>query len=301
MENLKQLKTSLLKERERFSVLLDWFDNYRFQNIVFKDLSIKKIIKPKFFSPRANIELIFNSNMISSISRSARVYQCNEKNSLILISQTSPPTFPDFKYKKLEVSTLIKKIDGKVIRIAFNSKIIRFISNYKLQDKIIKKGLLLEYSTPMREINLRTSYRYELNETNSVKGVISYKGKTYYSGRDFKVIDISVTGIGINTIYNESEENSLSDIKTGDHVKIEITMISFNQIVSKVSTFVEITRKISLKDNVFFIGIKFFSINNKYEQVITKFINEAQSYDIRASLDVTGDQKKKGTNYKVKI
>lgn len=285
-DNLKKLSTALLKERDSELILALIKDRviYEIDDIHdrSKTLNIDSEDYTGFFQNK-KVELFFDSET-APYSREARVYQCNDKRKRILITQTNPPTKIN-ESTNILLTTISENMAGEVIRIAYKCKILKVIKDYKVGDSIIKNALLIDFYPPKEVVNLRTSYRHQLNSLYKVESTITLSGKNFFSNIHFEIDDISVTGIGIK-IPETNVKDSGFKTSIGDSGKIVINLIEPTRNrdkpkKTKLETSIEIVRKSSMDKNTKNVGIRFCDIDKNYEISINRFINSAQSYDLR--------------------
>jgi hypothetical protein len=284
--NLKKLKSTLQKE-QNCKLILDLIINKKIVEV--EDIHYNS--KPSNtqsnvymdFCSNKKIELVFNSDT-NPYSRDARVYHCNNEKKRILTTQTKPPTKINSSQKIL-LTTLSRNNAGAIIRIAYNCRILKVIKEHKIGDSIIQNALLLDFYPPKKEVNLRTSYRYQLNSHYKVESTITLLGEKFFSDLHFEIDDISVTGLGIKISDGNCENNGLN-ASVGDNAKIEINLVeptkkNMNPKRTKLESFIEIVRKSPLGEDKKHVGMRFCDIDKKYELSINRFINCAQSYELR--------------------
>ncbi|MCP4160727.1 MAG: PilZ domain-containing protein [Deltaproteobacteria bacterium] len=271
----------ILKSERKHKTILEFLSRNKLDEVTAKN---KKVSVVDDFGPNKTIGLVFDSDTSNPYSRSAKIYQSNLKTNLVLTSQTIPETLKE-ESSDLLLTTLAKNEKGSTVRVAYNCKILKIIKEYKLPNTIIKNALLLEFSPPKREVNLRASYRYNLNSKYRVESMISYGGNKYFSNKHFEVGDISSTGIGLEVPKNGSRRRKSLETSIGDNVEIVIKLIEpAKKNITKnteLYTCIEVVREAEISKNKKHIGFRFSDMQKKHELSINRFINNAQSYELR--------------------
>jgi len=250
------------------------------------DQSKRKNRVESLFRPGTRVDVVFNNKSMIPDVRSAVIYECNYALSQMVISQTRPQIVPSFEFDEMDVTVLVEEELNQKNRNGLGCRILRFLKDYMISEQATENALLVEYSLPIAEMNVRSAFRFEPDNMFTVEGVIDAGEKQYVSGTDFKVKDISFTGIGlIVPKYLEKERKKrLLEMEKGETASIVLKLIDNtsgeNEIM--VSSKVEMVRQAStLNPKNILIGMRFTKLSQKDEESLSRFIHNAQLNKIR--------------------
>lgn len=239
----------------------------------------------KYFSPGTGIDLVFNLDSQSPVSRSSIIFDCDYKKKIMVVAQSTPPILKSSQYKQLHVSTLVKKELAEVVRYGFSCSIEKIIGNYKLANRKTAPAIFLKYYTPSIEVNIRSAYRLHPSQSFDVMGKIIYNNEEFFSGRHFKIHNISITGAGLLIPkFIAGKVNPLNEIEPGKEAIIGLILkIADNEDdLTTVTSRVRFMRANSNYNKKFgFSGVKFERLRIADEEELSKFIHEAQLHEIR--------------------
>jgi len=186
----------------------------------------------------------------------------------------------------MDIAILLTLELDRKLRVGLPCKIAKFINNYQVSERIKEDFFLVEYSPPMRKINLRSTFRLRTSYRHVVGGNFTIKDFLYVSKKDFTVQDISVTGIGMLVPKTIGKKNNpLLNIEMGQEFKIQLRLKDVKSPDSefKISTRVKITRKMmSYNAKSGFIGAIFIELEALEQEGLFQFIHDAQIYEIRS-------------------
>ena len=149
------------------------------------------------FQPGTKVEIVFDIDCESPVVFPTYILQCKYDSNTMILYQTRPEILPSFKYQTVDIATLLEGELNRKVRLGLKCKILKFLNNHKISDRVRENVLLIQYVPPMRKINLRSTFRLQTSYRFSVEGNIHVDDIIYLSGKDFSVRDISVTGIGL--------------------------------------------------------------------------------------------------------
>lgn len=242
----------------------------------------------KIFVPGKPIEIVFNIDSLSPVSRNSIIFDLNPKKKEIIVSQTTPNTGKFYSYETLHITTLKNNELNQRTRFGIKGSITGFIDNYKLNNQTTEPALKITYSGKVSEANIRSAFRIKPNNVYSVMAKIILKNKDYISGKNFRIYDISLTGMGIlipNSL--DRRKNPLIELELNDLGKIGIVMKSpgsekdlpeIKKIFNRIKT-VRINRKFN--ERYILIGFKFGHWERSHEEILGKFIHQLQLFEIR--------------------
>ena len=254
-------------------------------SIHFNETDIQDKIE-NIFAEGKRIEAVFNTESAAPIVYPTEIFKCNYESSAMLLYQTRPKILPSFQYESLDIAILlILELDRK-LRVGLPCQIAKFINNYQVSERTKEDFLLVEYSPPMRKINLRSTFRLRTSYRYVVKGNFSIKDSLFYSEKDFNVQDISVTGIGMGVPKTIGKKNNpLLYLEKGQEFKIQLRLkdVKYPDSEFKISTNVTIARKMmSYNDRSGFIGARFIELEALEQERLFQFIHDAQIHEIRS-------------------
>ena len=238
-----------------------------------------------FLRPGMGVDLVFNLDSLSPVSRSSIVFDCDESIRQVIVAQPVQRIHKDNQFNQMHISTLIKKEPFTKSRLGYSCKIIDIIRDYNLSNSEKAEALVLEYTPPALEINIRSAFRFQPNPSFEVLGKLVVNNEIFYSGRHFKFYDISITGIGILIPKKiMKERNPLLDLKTDSHGKIGILLKSGEkgETVSTIDCSIKVVRtNMDYNPLSGFAGFSMLNLNHDHQETLNRFIHNAQLHEIR--------------------
>lgn len=230
--------------------------------------------------PGLGIDLVFNLSSMNPVVKPSIIFDCIKNQ--VIIAQTHRKISPDYKYNTVHISSLISnELSGKV-RKGYPCKILEFIKEYKLANNNITQALLLEYSEPQLDMNIRSAFRFEPNLTHNVMGKLVHEGIDYYSGVHFKILNISISGIGLLIPKKIKKiRNPLLNISINSYAKIGLLLKSSENIVTIESEILTIRKNTEYNPMSGFAGFSFNKLSSESEESLNQFIHNAQLHEIR--------------------
>jgi len=248
-----------------------------------------KLVDPieKVFPIGRKIDLAFNLESLHPTVRSTIIHECDYRTKSMILSQTNPKILPNLNYKKMEMTTLVGKQKGGTLRLGIGCDIINFESNYQLSAGQTEAAFIVRYALPLKKTNIRGAYRIQPNPKYDIKGKLIYNNTSVVADREFKIHDISATGIGIPAakIVN-NKRNPLFYLEKGNQVECEIILSdALKNKKIKIRACIKIVRIQNLSNRTrSFIGGKYMGIDPNDNENLFQFIHSAQTYEIRNML-----------------
>ncbi|WP_027359456.1 PilZ domain-containing protein [Desulforegula conservatrix] len=240
----------------------------------------------RIFYPGANIELVFNIDSLLPRSFPSIIFDVNHTSKTITIAQPSNIRLhKDIKFDQLHATTLAKKENGEKARFGISCAIKEIQPGYKLISGETTPAVILAYSGNIIQTNIRSGYRLTLSSFYDAACKIVYDGSEFFSGKHLKIYDISTSGAGI-IIYKRvnSEKNPLLMMEPGYKGKIGFILKKPDNDSSpplSVPTHFEVARMVlNYTEKSALCGIRFHRISADHEDMISKFIHEAQLFEI---------------------
>ena len=238
----------------------------------------------KIFIPAVGVNLVFNINTDFPSSKSSIIYDVDHKKQTITIAQPASHVTPSTSFEQLHLTTLAQ-IDQRRIRIGVPCNPIHFINNYPMPDGSPAKAIILEYQLPATESNIRAAFRLSMTGRYTVKAKIAYNAQEYRTPRDFKIKDISFSGLGVIILEKkEKKRPPLATLKTGTKMIMGIALVDRDQ-PGTLRTFpiqIQVARiKADYSETHTLIGLKIININPKDENVLNQFIHNAQIEELK--------------------
>ena len=238
------------------------------------------------FKEGKRLEAVFNIESRTPIVYPTEIFKCNYESSVMLLYQTRPKILPSFQYESMDIAVLLTLELNRKLRVGLPCKISKFVNNYQVSERIKEDFFLVEYSPPMRKINLRSTFRLRTSYRYVVGGNFNIDDAIYVSEKNFMVQDISVTGIGMLVPKTIGKRNNpLLKLEMGQEFKIQLRLKDVKSPNSefKISTRVKITRKMmSYNAKSGFIGAIFIELEALEQERLFQFIHDAQIYEIRS-------------------
>ena len=242
------------------------------------------------FNEGKRIEVVFNIESMAPIVHPTEIFKCNYEKAILLLFQTRPKILPSFQYRSMDIATLLTLELNRKFRVGLPCRIVKFINNYQVSERVKEDFFLVEYSPPLRKINLRSTFRLRASYRYVVGGIFNIDNALYVSEKDFKVHDISVTGIGMIVPKQIGKKNNpLLNLDTGQEFEIQLRLkdAASQDSEFKISTCVKIARKMmSYNVKSGFLGLKFLGLDPTGQEKLFQYIHDAQLYEIRSIKNV---------------
>ncbi len=243
------------------------------------DFDVKKI-----FFPSVGVNLVFNINTDFPISKSSIIYDADFKKQTITIAQPIVPVTPNTPFEQLHLTTLVY-IDQRRLRIGVRCRPIKFISNYPMANGLPAKAIVLQYQLPAIETNIRSAFRLPMTSRYAVKAKIVYNKQEYRTPGDFKIKDISFSGLGLVILERKKKRNTpLSALKIGTEMIMGLALVDRDQ-PGAIGTFpvkIQVVRiNMNYSETHTLIGLKITSITRENEEVLNRFIHTAQIEELK--------------------
>ena len=243
------------------------------------DFDVKKI-----FFPSVGVNLIFNINTDSPISKSSIIYDADFKKQTITVAQPIVPVTPNTPFEQLHLTTLVD-INQRRLRIGLQCSPTQFISNYPMANGTSVKAILLQYQLPAIETNIRSAFRLSMTCRYSVKAKIIYNQQEYRTPGDFKIKDISFSGLGLVILEKKKKRNTpLSELKAGTEMIMGIALMDRNEpgIIGTFPIHIQVARTdTNYSETHTLIGLKITNITRENETVLNQFIHAAQIEELK--------------------
>lgn len=238
----------------------------------------------KIFIPSVGVNLVFDINTDFPTSRSSIIYDADYKKQIITIAQPIPPVTPSTPFEQLHLTTLVY-IDQRRLRIGVACTFARFISNYPMADGSPVKAIEMQYRLPAIETNIRAAFRLSLTGRYTVKAKIVHNSQEHRTPRDFKIKDISFSGLGIVILEKKGKHlHPLATLKTGTKMIMGLALIDQEQS-GTIGTFpiqIQVARiKTNYSETHTLIGLKIINITPKDKEALNQFIHIAQIEELK--------------------
>lgn len=236
--------------------------------------------------PGIGVDLVFDLDSLSPTSRPSIVFDCDEKRRLVVVAQPSMHLSADKnKKRQMHISSLIRGELSSKIRLGYACRILKTIDNFKLANQGQADAVLIEYSPPLVEINIRAAYRFHPNANHDVLGKLVYNDIMYYSGRHFKFHNISINGVGLLIPKKILKvRNTLVDIHPHSQGKIGMILKDSNEkdtITTIDCEFLVVRTNTDYTDKSAFAGCTLTKLRQEHEELLNRFIHKAQLHEIR--------------------
>ncbi len=243
------------------------------------DFDVKKI-----FSPSVGVNLAFNINTDFPISKSSIIYDADFKKQTITIAQPIVPVTPNTPFEQLHLTTLVY-IYQRRLRIGVRCRPIKFISNYPMANGLPVKAIVLQYRLPAIETNIRAAFRLPMTGRYAVKAKIVYNKHEYRTPGDFKIKDISFSGLGLVILERKKKRNTLlSALKIGTEMIMGLALVNRDQ-PGATGTFpvkIQVVRiNMNYSETHTLIGLKITSITRENGEALNRFIHTAQIEELK--------------------
>ena len=238
----------------------------------------------KIFLPSVGVDLVFDMDSLTPVSRSSIIYDTHYEDQTITIAQPLVPITADTQFEQLHLTTTAYQKPRK-IRVGVSCRPIKFIDQYQLVNKSAAKALLIQYSEPAIETNIRAAFRLPLSLRHSIKAKLLFKGVEFFTANHFKIKDISFAGLGI-VVHKKPDKkpNLLLELDIGTLVPLGMILVDKNQ-KEPIGTFPIKTKVVRINPNYsethILIGLKITAIMPENEDLLNRFIHNAQIDELK--------------------
>lgn len=257
----------------------DFFVNtFIFAEFMAKDTHL--ILKPGM-----GVDLIFELNSISPRSKPSIIFDVMPKKKQIVIAQPTQRINPEMPIREMHISSLIRGEFSSKTRMGYKCRVVDAINGYQLANRSMADAIVIEYSEPALEINIRAAYRFHPNEQFDVMGKLSYNNEFYYSGRHFRFQNISINGVGLLIPKKfRQERNPLIDMQVDSVAKIGI-ILKYSLEEETIETLdcdLDVVRtNTNYNEKSGFAGCALKNLAVEHEEILNRFIHKAQVHEIR--------------------
>ncbi|MCP4116839.1 MAG: hypothetical protein GY737_15775 [Desulfobacteraceae bacterium] len=239
----------------------------------------------KIFNPSVGVEIVFNLSSLSPSSMPSIIYDVDHARKRIVIAQSLIPIKPSAVPKEVHLTTLVKGEKGNQ-RVGIKCKPVKFDNSYRLSSNNAVGAITVEYEPGIIDTNIRAGYRLPLGQKYKIKAKLNHKGINYASGKEFFILDISLSGIGIiiPKIIGKGKRNPLTRIERGEHAKIGIVFINEEDPKKNITipSIIQIARvNTSYSETRILAGTKFVGLKPVIEEELNRFIHKAQMKDLK--------------------
>ncbi len=240
----------------------------------------------KIFYPGAVIEIVFNLDSLAPRSFPSIIYEANHLSKTVTVAQPSGVKLhTGIKYDQLHITTLARKDGGGKTRFGIRCDISSIDNSYRMSNGESASAVILLHKNSIIETNIRSGYRLALNQFYDAACKILYEGTDFFSGKHLKIIDLSTSGAGIIILKKTgNEKNPLLAMGKGYKGKIGLMLKKPGSESSDpvlISSCFEVARlQSNYTEKSAFYGIRFYRLNSESEDLISKFIHEAQLFEI---------------------
>lgn len=244
------------------------------------DFDVKKI-----FFPSVGVDLVLNMNTDSPISKSSIIYDADFEKQTITIAQPIVPVTRSTPFEQLHLTTLVC-IEQRRLRIGISCRPIQFISNYPMANGTPVKAIVVEYQLPAIETNIRSAFRLSMTGRYTVRAKLAYNKHTYRTPVDFKIKDISFSGLGIVILEKKEKRNTPLSIalKPGTEMIMGLALVDRDQpgAIEAFPIKIQVARiNKNYSETHILIGLKITNITRENEEVLNKFIHAAQIEELK--------------------
>ncbi|MCW7754193.1 PilZ domain-containing protein [Desulfobotulus sp. H1] len=239
-----------------------------------------------FFTPGTGIDVVFNLNSLSPIVRSSMIYDTNTAARVLIIAQTSPKILPNTSFEEMHITTL--KYDEKKQKKRYGVKcsVSGFRRDYPLSSQITEEAVFIQYEKRLCEVNIRSAFRMSPGKKFSLFAKMLLQEKEYVFGKDFSVLDLSISGMGLVVPKKiENRTNPLFNLEIGTQVTLGMALRypeGDRLAMDKVACAAKIARINPLfNEKAGLIGLHFIKMKPEGEEALSRFIHEAQLEEIR--------------------
>lgn len=239
--------------------------------------------------PGRGIDLVKDLHSLAPVSHASVIFEATPEALRLIVGAPGISLNRDEKRGQgLHITTMIHLSSGKKKRVGFPCEIIKTIPNYPLANGTTTPALVLSYTLKVEDVNVRSAFRLSPTPTHEVLGKLIIAGHEFFSGNQFRICDISTTGLGliIPRLVHKAK-NPLTALETRRIARFGIVMKKNHPQnkpqIDTLDTVISIVRiNQRFNEASIFIGCRFKKIDRKGEEMLGHFIHEAQLHEIRS-------------------
>ena len=238
--------------------------------------------------PGTGIDLVINLHSLTPLSSSSVIFESDTKRKILIVARPEQRlNIKDLKSNTLHVSALARDKAGKINRIGFLCTLAKCLESYRLANGTTTQALVLSYTPKAELVTVRSAFRYIPSSTHEALGKMVIAGHDFFSGKDFRISDISLAGVGLILPKEVNRcQNPLTALDVGRIARFGIVLRDHTQeseTIEAIETIVEV-RRINRRFNekAIFVGCRFNRISSACEEILCRFIHNAQLHEIRS-------------------
>ncbi|WP_300670456.1 hypothetical protein [Desulfoluna sp.] len=248
----------------------------------------KTPVDDSVLKPGTGIDLVIKLHSLNPVSYASVIFDSDRKIRQLIVAAPGPACHLNVKNPEpLHVSTLVRMESGEKNRVGFSCQAIKKIPEYRLANGTMTPALVLSYQPGSEEVNVRTAFRYTPTACHEVLGKLIIAGHEFFSGNQFRICDISLTGTGIviPRLLGKGK-NPLSALESGRIARLGIVLRDHGPKKDHIDTLdtaitvVRVNRKFN--ELSLFAGCRFKQLKSRDEEVLSHFIHKAQLHEIRS-------------------
>ncbi|HCY84338.1 MAG TPA: hypothetical protein DHV36_04300 [Desulfobacteraceae bacterium] len=238
----------------------------------------------KIFLPSVGVNLVFDMDSLTPVSRSSIIYDTSYGDKTITIAQPIVPVTSETRFDQLHLTTIVH-FKQRRARVGLACKPVKFIDQYQLANNSVTKALVIQYKEPPIETNIRAAFRLPLSQRHNIKAKLLFNGVEYFTARDFKIKDISFAGMGLVVPKKFGKKtNPLTEVKLTTPVPVGMILVDKNE-KDPVGTFPVKTKVVRLNPNYseshMLVGLRITAIMPESEDLLNRFIHKAQIDELK--------------------
>lgn len=238
--------------------------------------------------PGTGIDLVINLHSLNPVSHASVIFESDLKGRNLIVAAPAPSHNLNEKNPvQLHVSTMVRIDSGDKNRVGFPCQVVKVIPQYRLANGNTTQALALSYIPKPEDVNVRSAFRYSPTAIHQVLGKLIIAGHEFFSGNHFRICDISITGIGlvIPKLLAKSR-NPLTALEAGRLARMGVVLRDHGQEKERIDTLDTIFKVIRVNHKFnelsIFVGCHFTRLDSQGEEVLSRFIHNAQLHEIRS-------------------
>jgi hypothetical protein len=244
------------------------------------------------FMPSTGVDLMMNINSPTPIPRSTIIYDTDYGNKTLIIAQPFIPLTARTPYDQLHLTTIVSGRQRR-FRVGVACHPLQFLNDYRLAGKSSAKAIVLQYTPPAIEINIRSAFRLSLGSNYLVKAKIMFQKSDFYSGTHFNIRDISLDGLGVLIpLKIKKETNPLTAISLNETVPIGMILIDKGRPDPVGAFAVKIQARrlnTTFTPTHMLAGFKIVRFTRENEMILNQFIHNAQIEELKRLSNLESD------------
>ncbi|MFZ5569812.1 MAG: PilZ domain-containing protein [Thermodesulfobacteriota bacterium] len=240
----------------------------------------------RIYRPGIKVEVVYELDSDNPIVLPSLLYECQHPSMQLVIAQTNPEMAPGRQAGKMTLTALVSGELNRKFRAGIDCGLLECYPEYRLSSGNTARAARIRYDEDsLKVVNIRTAYRFSPNPVFRVDAEIRFDDLTFFSEQDFKIHNISFTGIGllIPRLVG-GKVNPMMELTVGQTLSIEIRLTDTRKEIQSAELSCEllvVRKEPDFNRRSGYAGFRLTGLSNPDVEKLNRFIHHAQLHEIR--------------------